>query len=324
MGVDALGRLTAKPVDKFWTTHATAEFPVATTFSLEKTPPFFHKTLYAQFLLSGVWSRLFFWRVNGGYGCRVFFSFLYFFFRIFHFTFLYINTSRPWVLNVANPGVLLGPDDLQREQLNTWEAVPVTSSVQSVTVVEQWVSGAAERSGSSVTLTDVTDGEHVLLLKARDRAGNLSPQYAQVNWTVDSNGPWNCSVVSLNAQSLPGWTRSLVLPAAVNSSSMLLQLAGSPEDRGGPFAVMSVRWWSTLNSGSGVGGTSRLTLVAGAQTAAVSLQNLTDGQYQLEVVGEDLAGNRSPQPCANLSWAVDLTPPVGLLPCYFMSFFFFF
>ena len=227
------------------------------------------------------------------------------------------------MLNEANPRVLLGPNDLQRGQLNTWEAIPVASSVHSAAAVEQWVSGAARGSGSSVSVDGLRDGKHVLLLKARDRAGNLSPQHTQVNWTVDSNGPSNCSVVSYNGQLLPGWTRSLVLPAAVNSSFMLLQFAGSPEDVGGPFAVMHVRWWSTLNSSSATGGTSRLAVAAGAQTAAISLQNLTDDQYQLETFGEDLAGNRAPRPCANFSWVVDLTPPVGLVKCDFIAFFFF-
>ena len=204
--------------------------------------------------------------------------------------------------------MLLGPNDLHRGQLNTWEATPLISTMQREIVVKQWVSGAAQGSGNSVTLTGFADGEHVLLLKARDRAGNLSPQHAQVNWTVDSNGPSNCSIVSYDAVLLPGWTRSLVVPGAINSSYMLLQLAGSPGDVGGPFAAMTVRWRPTLTGGSG--GTFRLAVDAAAQTSAVSLQNLTDGEYQLEVVGEDLAGNRSPQPCANFSWAVDLTPPV--------------
>ena len=118
-------------------------------------------------------------------------------FTLFFFL-LCFNTPRPWVLNEANPRVLLGPNELHRGKLNTWEAVPVTSSLPKVVVVKQWVSGAAQGSGGSLTLNGLSDGEHVLLLKARDRAGNLSPQHAQVNWTVDSNGPSNCSLVSLH------------------------------------------------------------------------------------------------------------------------------
>ena len=248
-------------------------------------------------------------------------------FTLFFFL-LCFNATRPWVLNEDNPRVLLGPTELHSGQLNTWEAVPVTSSLSKVLVVKQWVSGAAQGSGGSVTLIGLTDGEHVLLLKARDRAGNLSPQHAWVNWTVDSTGPSNCSVVSFNARSLPGWARTSVLPAAVNSSAMLLQLAGSPEDVGGPFAAMDVRWRSTATRSSATGGTTRLVVDAATQIAVVTLQNLTDGAYRVEVVGEDSAGNRSPRPCANFSWAVDLTPPVGLfsttmscssLPLFFLN-----
>ncbi len=39
---------------------------MGTTFSLQAHPPFLDETFEAQFLLDGFWSRLFFWRLNGG------------------------------------------------------------------------------------------------------------------------------------------------------------------------------------------------------------------------------------------------------------------
>jgi hypothetical protein len=216
VGVDNLGRLTAhKPVDKFWTTEATTEFPVGTTFSLQAHPPFLDETFEAQFLLDGFWSRLFFWRLNGG----------------------------PWMLNQDNPKVLLGPSDLRLGELNTWEAVPVTSVTASVSLVQRWISGAPQGSGSAVTMKGLADGDHILLLKARDRAGNLSPSFLQVNWTVDSTAPSNCSITSFNGVFFEKWTQNIMLSNGVNSSTLKLQLAGSLQDKGGPFAAMVVLWW---------------------------------------------------------------------------------
>ena len=207
--------------------------------------------------------------------------------------------------------MFLGPSDLQPGDLNTWEAVPATSVTTGVSVVHQWVSGAPQGSGSAVSLDGLADGHHALWLKARDRAGNLSPRFAQVNWTVDSTAPSNCSFTSFNGVRLSGWTQSIVLSNALNSSTLDFQLAGSSKDSGGPFAAMVVRWWHIpFRSSATAGGVSRLVVDAGAQTATAFLQNLTDGKYVLEVTGEDLAGNRSPLPCANMTWAVDTTPPV--------------
>ena len=215
------------------------------------------------------------------------------------------------MLNEYNPKVLLGPSDLQRGELNTWEAVPVTNVTAGVLMVHQWVSGAPQGSGSTVALDGLTDGDHALWLKARDRAGNLSPSFVQANWTVDSTAPSNCSFTSYNGVSFAGWAQNVVLSKVVNSSTFDVQLSGSLQDKGGPFAAMVVRWWRfSSHSRAAAGGDSRLVVDAGAQTAAALLQNLTDGKYVLEVVGEDPAGNRSPLPCANMTWAVDITPPV--------------
>ena len=212
--------------------------------------------------------------------------------------------------------MVLGREDLQEGQLNTWEAEPVTSAEPRVALVYQWIPGDKEGTGSTVTLTGLSDGEHELLLKARDRAGNLSPSSLRVNWTVDTMAPSNCSISSFNGVVVPGWTPQLSLHRPVNSSVADVVVAVSSDGAGSPLAGVEYSWRSSVGAVAGAagagagagGGSARQPESSGGYP--VSLQQLSDGQHELFVYGEDEAGNRSPRPCANLSWTVDRTSPV--------------
>ena len=74
----------------------------------------------------------------------------------------------------------LGPDVLQKGRLNYWEAMAV-NAVQSDTLQWKWIPGYEEEAGNQVDLTVHGDGNRTLLLKARDRAGNVSPDSAQAS-----------------------------------------------------------------------------------------------------------------------------------------------
>lgn len=206
--------------------------------------------------------------------------------------------------------MVLGPGDLQEGQLNTWEAEPVSSTASSVSLVWQWIPGDKEGIGSTVTLTGLSDGEHELLFRARDRAGNLSPSPLRVNWTVDTTAPSNCSVSSFNGAVVPGWTPQLSLHRPVNSSVADVAVSVSSAGGGSPLAAVVYSWRSRVGgTGTGAGGGSARQPVYGSGST-LSLQQLSDGQHELFVYGEDEAGNRSPRPCANVSWTVDRTSPV--------------
>ena len=110
------------------------------------------------------------------------------------------------------------------------------------------------------------------------------------------------------------WTAQLVVSLPVNRSSLTIAVTGSPFDAGGPLASVVYSWRSVSGStagGADVGRADRLSLVGGVREAAsISLLSLVDGTYMVWVHGLDRAGNRSPRPCANATFIVDLTPPV--------------
>ena len=164
--------------------------------------------------------------------------------------------------------------------------------------------------GSAATFSDLLDGAHVLLLKARDRAGNVSPSPVQVNFTVDTTPPSNCSIHSFNGDLTAGWV-SRFTPPAGNSSVVSVSVAGSAADAGGPFAGVAYRWRPKNGGAAAAGSEGWKRMDDGSGLAAFSLPNLTDGEYELSAFGEDHVGNRSPEPCANVTWRVDLTPPVS-------------
>ena len=242
--------------------------------------------------------------------------------------------NRPWVWNQERRHVGLGAGTLQKEALNTWEAVPVTGVVPSIAVVSQWISEAGEKAGSTVTLKNVESGVHVLLLKAWDRAGNLSPHPLRINWTVDTIAPSNCSIVEVN-----GGAVARVSQRPVNATNFSFHLAGLPTDPGGPLAAVVYHWHATGGSrvqgvpsapgsggsssggggsssgGSSSGGSGRELVGAQSGIAEVFVGQLVDGTYGLSVFGQDEAGNLSPARCTYVSWTVDLTPPVRAPLC---------
>ena len=305
VGEDKLGKLFSLPVDKVWTTRSAEH--AALSLSLANKPLSVDPSTEATFRLVRCSFDHFFWRLNGGYCDFILFLLL-----------LLLNmlcaVFRRWhVASVAAP-LVIKSNMLIMEKLNSWEATAIRSSTAAATTVYQWIPGAKEGSSSEVTLTGLADGHHSLLMKARDRAGNVSPQVAQVNWTVDTTAPSNCSVLSVNGRSLGTWRRDVVLPIPVNSSTVFLVLSASSSDTGGPFSAVVSRWWSaSQNSGSATGGsgTARHELNGSSLEARVELRNLSDGKYTLHAFGEDVAGNMLSTSCANLTWAVDLFPPVG-------------
>ena len=172
----------------------------------------------------------------------------------------------------------------------------------------QWVSGA-EGFANVVNLTALPDGRYTLLLKARDRAGNISPSTRQVNWTVDTVAPSNCTVSVIN-QNLSAANHSLST-APRNRGVMTFAISEGLVNAGSPLAAVEYRW-----RGGGSAVTGPVTAVSrsssGSSTAFFSLDGLGDGAYTMWVRGLDSAGNLSPHSCAIYSWTMDLIPPVSI------------
>ena len=185
--------------------------------------------------------------------------------------------------------MVLGPGYLQEGQLNTWEAEPVSSTASSVSLVWQWIPGDKEGIGSTVTLTGLADGEHELLLRARDRAGNLSPSSLQVNWTVDTTAPSNCSVSSFNGAVVPGWTPQLSLHRPVNSSVADVAVSVSSAGGGSPLAAVVYSWRSRVGGTDiGAGGGSAGRAGGGQGGGSVSLGGGGGVGVSSSVSGTDL------------------------------------
>src|SRR4051812_1779163 len=126
---------------------------------------------------------------------------------------------------------------------------------------------------SPTSLTDLSDGQHTLAVRATDPSGNTDPSPATVTWTVDTAAP-ETTVVS-GPQG----------PTKLNSA----QIGFSSE----PGARFECR----LDAGAW-----------GACTSPKSVAGLTDGDHTLDVRAIDAAGNADPTP-ATRAWQVDTAAP---------------
>ncbi|QDE70500.1 cell envelope biogenesis protein OmpA [Myxococcus xanthus] len=126
--------------------------------------------------------------------------------------------------------------------------------------------------------TGLADGDHLLLVRAVDAAGNVDPTPAQYAWTVDTTSP-DTLVVS------------------------------------GPSAVTSETSASFEFAASEPGSTYECSLDGTAYvpcTETVTFEGFAEGDHTLLVRAVDAAGNVDPTP-AEHTWTVDLTPPVAPL-----------
>ena len=197
------------------------------------------------------------------------------------------------------------PEDLLKGKLNTWEASAVGNIAPRVSLVWRWIPGKA--AGSAVSVSNLVDGLHVLWLKAVDLAGNVSPLPLVTNWTVDTVPP-GCRVIAVNGGSVvdSGPQLNFGAPWSRKGASVSVSgLAGS----GSP--LKAVHYYLRANATGGRSFSGREPVSPSSSLANISLSNLTDGSHTLWVYGQDRAGNLSPKPCANVSWTVDLTPPVS-------------
>ena len=224
-------------------------------------------------------------------------------------------SCRHWSLVEGARSVDLGPHMLLQGRLNTWEAKPVTAAPGNETIVWQWVPGAKEDSGSTVVLRELSDGPHALLVRALDAAGNRSPLPLQVNWTVDVTAPVSCNITRFNGDTFLsnlGAVYSISRP--VNRSAVTMTVAADPLDPGGPLSTLLFHWNSSFGNQASFSVAVETVATASTSLAAHFGLNVTEGAHQLLVHGQDQVGNRSPKPCAEIYWTVDVTPPVNPHP----------
>nr|WP_236673441.1 Ig-like domain-containing protein [Comamonas sp. JC664] len=129
-----------------------------------------------------------------------------------------------------------------------------------------------------VTFTGLVDGEHMLMVRAVDAAGNVDPTPAEYTWTVDTAPP-DTLVVSGPATPTSQSTASFEFAASEPGSTYECSLDGAAYV---PCAEV------------------------------VTFEGFAEGEHTLLVRAVDAAGNVDPTP-AEYTWTVDLTPPAAPL-----------
>src|SRR6187397_1632978 len=138
---------------------------------------------------------------------------------------------------------------------------------------------------------NISDGAHILEVRAEDRVGNISPT-SSFTWTVDTVPP-DANIDS----AIDGKGTIIGTGGNTSSNSMLFNFSGI--DTGG-------------KEGNGVGINHFECSLDNSNFSAcigpVRASNLVDGTHILEVRAEDNVGNISPSP-SSFTWTVDTTPP---------------
>src|SRR4026208_1060223 len=137
----------------------------------------------------------------------------------------------------------------------------------------------------------ISDGAHILELRAKDLVGNISPT-SSFTWTVDTVPP------DANIESATNGNGTIIGTGGnTSSNSMLFNFSGI--DTGG-------------KEGNGVGINHFQCSLDNSNFSAcigpVRASNLADGTHILEVRAEDNVGNISPSP-SSFTWTVDTTAP---------------
>lgn len=131
-----------------------------------------------------------------------------------------------------------------------------------------------------ITATDLTDGEHTLVVIGSDAAGNPQDAPTSYTWTIDTVPP----VATLSS-----------VPSNPTSSTSTHILVGGAD-------VVSYVYRLGGGATSGVH----------AASGTLDLTGLSEGLHELEVFAADAAGNWQTVPTV-LAWVVDTTAPVAVL-----------
>ena len=183
-----------------------------------------------------------------------------------------------WTVDTETPEVtdLQGPATLTNQQDATFSFGCSKTDCHFSCELQSDSSADEVSCESGITLEDLADGEHLFSVTATDEAGNPSDA-ATWEWTIDTELP---QVEILNAP-----------PALTNQTEATLSLECSKSD-----CALSCEL-----SGPSHGGT------LDCDDGEISLDELADGAYQLDVVAEDQAGNQSETTSA--TWTVDTEAP---------------
>ncbi|WP_418765001.1 adventurous gliding motility protein AgmC [Myxococcus xanthus] len=191
------------------------------------------------------------------------------------------NSAGPvtstFIVDLTAPDTFIdsGPELLTRETSATFD---LRSEGGGVAYECSLDGGAYVACTDPATFAGLADGDHLLLVRAVDAAGNVDPTPAQYAWTVDTTAP-DTLVVSGPATPTSSASASFEFAASEPGSSYECSLDGAA-------------------------------YVPCEET--VTFDGFAEGEHTLLVRAVDAAGNVDPTP-AEHTWTVDLTPPVAPL-----------
>ncbi|MDQ5988145.1 MAG: hypothetical protein CSYNP_03901 [Syntrophus sp. SKADARSKE-3] len=180
-----------------------------------------------------------------------------------------IDTTPPTISLVS------GPDSLSK----TTQATFTYTANETVTYQYRldngaWQSGQAAVQNGTTTLSNLTEGQHTLDIKATDTAGNASTQ--SYTWTTDS---------------MPPATTFVSKPSTLTNKTTADFSFSFSEKANYQYRLDNGAWQ---------------TGAAGALSGAATLSNLTEGEHTLDVKAVDAAGNASTQ---SYTWTTAYMPP---------------
>jgi large repetitive protein len=181
--------------------------------------------------------------------------------------------SHSWTVDTVAPETAI--DDGPAALTNSASARFEFSATEEGSTFECSLDGADFAACTSpATYADLDDSEHVLRVRATDRAGNTDGSPASFTWTVDTTPPGT------------GFDR--VPPPLTNSTTAIFEFSATEE--GSTFEC-------ALDDGDFV-----------ACTSPHTYTNVADGLHTARVRATDRAGNTDPIPAAR-SWTVDTVAP---------------
>ena len=138
---------------------------------------------------------------------------------------------------------------------------------------------------------NISDGAHILEVRAEDKVGNLSP-HSSFTWTVDTVPP------------------DAIIDSAIDGNHTVINTGGNTSSNSMLFNFSGVDTGGKEGTGVGINhfecslDNSNFT----ACTSPVRASNMVDGAHILEVRAKDNVENISPSP-SSFTWTVDTTAP---------------
>jgi hypothetical protein len=133
---------------------------------------------------------------------------------------------------------------------------------------------------------NLTDGKHIIEIRAQDNVGNSGQSATSFMWTVDTTPP----ATSIDSVT-DGHDETIMMDGNSSSNSVVAQFVGTDTGVGVNHFECSIDNSNFVTCNS-----------------PLQIDSLTDGTHTLNVMSIDNSTNKDPSP-ALFSWTVDTTPP---------------